>query len=149
MPSERDYAERLRELSYKTLSPQIKDLEEEVKELSNLLTTRVQQIERKLEAVSKIELPTTDVVLNEILEDVLRRKDQEEKSIVSTGKKRRKKFWDYCWIMQIKFPRGLHFSLFGITGLSGGLQGGTPKNRPRIFQAALCYVPNTLNSKRP
>ena len=83
MPSERDYAERLRELSYKTLSPQIKDLEEEVKELSNLLTTRVQQIERKLEAVSKIELPTTDVVLNEILEDVLRRKDQEEKSIVS------------------------------------------------------------------
>jgi|GEM_PF-762989 len=83
MPSERDYAERLRELSYKTLSPQIKDLEEDVKELSNFLATRVQQIERKLEAISKIELPTTDVVLNEILEDVLRRKDQEEKSIVS------------------------------------------------------------------
>ncbi|MEJ2245896.1 MAG: hypothetical protein P8Y80_07455 [Acidobacteriota bacterium] len=83
MPSERDYAERLRELSYKTLSPQIKDLEEEVKELSSFLPTRVQQIERKLEAISKIELPTTDVVLNEILEDVLRQKDQEEKSIVS------------------------------------------------------------------
>ena len=72
MPSERDYAERLREQAYKTFSPQIKDLEEELKELSNSLSNGIYQIERKIEALSHIELPTTEIVLDEILEDVQR-----------------------------------------------------------------------------
>ena len=82
MPSERDYAERLREQAYKTLSPQINDLENELKEFSNTLSTGIYQIERKLEAINQVELPTTKVVLDEILQDVLRQKDQEEKSLV-------------------------------------------------------------------
>ena len=82
MPSERDYAERLREQAYKTLSPQINDLEKELKEFSNTISTGIYQIERKLEAINQVELPTTKVVLDEILQDVLRQKDQEEKSLV-------------------------------------------------------------------
>jgi hypothetical protein len=82
MPSERDYAERLREQAYKTLSPQVNDLENELKEFSNTLSTGIYQIERKLEAINQVELPTTKVVLDEILQDVLRQKDQEEKSLV-------------------------------------------------------------------
>ncbi|MBN2321229.1 MAG: hypothetical protein JXR49_19270 [Acidobacteria bacterium] len=82
MPSERDYAERLREQAYKTLSPQINDLEKELKEFSSALSTGIYQIERKLEAINQVELPTTKVVLDEILQDVLRQKDQEEKSLV-------------------------------------------------------------------
>lgn len=82
MPSERDFAERLREQAYKTLSPQINDLEKELKEFSNSLSSGFYQIERKLEAISQIELPTTKAVLDEILQDVLRQKDQEDKSLV-------------------------------------------------------------------
>lgn len=82
MPSERDYAERLREQAYKTLSPQINDLEKELKEFSDAVSTGIYQIERKLEAINQVELPTTKVVLDEILQDVLRQKDQAEKSLV-------------------------------------------------------------------
>ena len=82
MPSERDYAERLREQAYKTLSPQINDLEQELKEFSSSLSSGIYQIERKLEAISQIELPTTKVVLDEIIQEVVRQKDHEEKSLV-------------------------------------------------------------------
>jgi hypothetical protein len=81
MPSERDYAEHLREQAYKTLSPQIKDLEEGLKELSDSLSTGIHQIEQKIEAFNHIELPVNEV-LDEIMEDVIRQKDQEEQSLV-------------------------------------------------------------------
>jgi hypothetical protein len=144
MPSERDYAERLRELSYKTLSPQINDLEEEVKELSNLLTTRVQQIERKLESVSKIELPTTDVVLNEILEDVLRQKDQEEKSIVSFSRDINRKETQED-ILGLLLDYVNHFSqrvaLFAVRNnqLVGWSSRGYPEESARVIAA--CILP--------
>ena len=83
MPSERKYAERLREQAYKTLSPQLKDLEKELQGLSDAVSNGVSRLERKLEAVSRIELPTTGVVLDEIMEDVLRRKKEDEHALAS------------------------------------------------------------------
>ena len=91
MPSDRDYAERLREEAYKTFSPQIKDLEAELKELSNSLSSGIQQIEQKLEAISHVELPTAEIVVDEILEDVLRQKGQEEESLVLFARDIRRK----------------------------------------------------------
>ncbi|MEJ2109745.1 MAG: hypothetical protein P8Z37_07515 [Acidobacteriota bacterium] len=81
MPSERKYAERLREQAYKTLSAQTKDLEEELAELKNSFSSSIYQLERKLEAVNRIELPAAEVVLDEIMEDVLRQKNRDEQSI--------------------------------------------------------------------
>jgi len=90
MTSERDYAEHLREQAYKTLSPQIKDLEEGLKELSDSLSTGIHQIEQKIEAFNHIELPV-DEVLDEIKEDVIRQKDQEEQSLVLFARDIRRK----------------------------------------------------------
>jgi hypothetical protein len=83
MPSEQKYAERLREQAYKTLSPQVKDLEKELKELSDSVSNAMYRLERKIEAVGRIELPTTEVVLDEIMEDVLRQKRKDEQTFAS------------------------------------------------------------------
>jgi len=91
MPSERKYAERLREQAYKTLSPQIKDLEQQLKELNESLSAGIYQMERKLEAAHQIELPTTDAVLDEIMEEILRQKNREEQSIAVFAREIRRK----------------------------------------------------------
>jgi len=83
MPSEQKYAERLREQAYKTLSPQLKELERELKELGDSISNGVYRLERKIEAVNRIELPTTEVVLDEIMEDVLRQKRKDEQTFAS------------------------------------------------------------------
>ena len=75
MPSAQDCAERLRDQAYRTLLPQIRDLEKELQNVSNSLSTGIQQVGQKLEALSHVELPTTEVVLNEILGDVTRERD--------------------------------------------------------------------------
>lgn len=75
MPSARDFAERLRKQAYKTLSPQIGDLEQELQNVAKSLSAGVQQIERRLEALRHIELPTTEPVLDEFLGETLRQKD--------------------------------------------------------------------------
>ena len=76
MPSAQDCAERLREQAYRTLVPQVRDLEQELKSISSSLLAGLEQIERKLEALRKIELPTAELVLNEILENEIRQKDK-------------------------------------------------------------------------
>ena len=87
MPSEQDYAERLREQAYRTLSPQIKDLEQELQALGSSLSTGMYQIGRKLEALSRIELPSTEIVLGEILEEVLRQMADHMERSAATEKK--------------------------------------------------------------
>ena len=69
MPSAQDCAERLREQAYRTLSPQVRDLEQELKGVSSSLLAGLEQIERKLESLRKIELPTTESILTEILDE--------------------------------------------------------------------------------
>ena len=82
MPSAQDCAERLREQAYRTLLPQVRDLEQELKGVSSSLLAGFEQIERKLESLRKIELPTTELVLHEILESVIRQKDMEANALV-------------------------------------------------------------------
>jgi hypothetical protein len=72
MPSAQDCAARLREQAYKTLLPQIRDLEKELQNVNHSLSTGILQIGQRLEALSHVELPTTELVLTEILEDVTR-----------------------------------------------------------------------------
>jgi hypothetical protein len=72
MPSAQDCAKRLREQAYRTLSPQIRDLDQALQNVSNSLSAGLRQIGEKLEALSHIELPTTELVLDEILGDVIR-----------------------------------------------------------------------------
>jgi hypothetical protein len=82
MPSALECAERLREQAYRTLLPQVRDLEQELKGVSSSLLAGFEQIERKLESLSKIELPTTESILTEILDGVVRQKDMETKALV-------------------------------------------------------------------
>ena len=82
MPSAQDCAERLREQAYRTLSPQVRDLEQELKGVSSSLLAGLEQIERKLDSLRKIELPTTESILTEILDNVLRQKDMETNALV-------------------------------------------------------------------
>ncbi len=82
MPTAQDCAERLREQAYRTLLPQIGDLEQELQNVSNSLSTGVHQIGRKLEALSHIELPTAELVLAELLGDVARDIDLQSSALV-------------------------------------------------------------------
>jgi hypothetical protein len=82
MPSAQDCAERLREQAYRTLLPQIRDLEKELQNVSNSLSTGIHQIGQRLEALSHVELPTTELVLNEILGDVTRETDSKAGALV-------------------------------------------------------------------
>jgi hypothetical protein len=81
MPSAQDCAEKLREQAYKTLLPQIRNLEEELKTLGSSLSAGVHQIERKLDALRQVELPTTKLILDEILGEVIRQKDLETSTL--------------------------------------------------------------------
>ena len=82
MPSAQQCAERLREQAYRTLLPQIRDLEQELRKVSSSLSDGVQQIERKLEGLSRVELPTTEMVLQEILGDVTRENELKTSSLL-------------------------------------------------------------------
>ncbi len=81
MPSAQECAERLREQAYRTLLPQIRDLEQELQSFRASLSTGVRQLEQKLEILSHTELPATEAVLSEILEEVVRRKDTDTKTL--------------------------------------------------------------------
>ncbi len=81
MPSAQDCAERLREQAYRTLLPQIQDLEQELQGVNSSLSSKFEQIQRKIETLRNIELPTTDLILHEILDDVIRQKDLEADTI--------------------------------------------------------------------
>ncbi len=82
MPSAQNCAQRLREQAYRTLLPQIRVLEQELQSISNSLSSGVQQIGQKLEALRHIELPTTELVLTEILGDVARESDLKSTALV-------------------------------------------------------------------
>jgi hypothetical protein len=75
MSAEHYYAERLREQAYKTLLPQVRDLEEELRNVNASLASGIRQIERRLEALRQIEIPTTELILDEFLGEIDRRKD--------------------------------------------------------------------------
>ncbi len=81
MPSAQECAERLREQAYRTLLPQIKDLEQELQSFSSSLSTGVRQLEQKLEMLSQTELPATETILSEILDEAIRLKNTETNTL--------------------------------------------------------------------
>ena len=91
MPSAQDCAERLREQAYRTLLPQIRDLEQELQNFSNSLSSGVDQIERRLDALRKIELPTTEAILSEVLEEVKLQKEQDAGALAAFAYSLRRK----------------------------------------------------------
>ena len=91
MPSAQDCAQRLREQAYRTLLPQIRDLEQQLQGFSSALSDGIQQIGRRLDALRNIELPTTEVVLGEILGEVKLQKDLETNALVLFAQDLRRK----------------------------------------------------------
>ena len=53
MPSAQDCAERLREQAYRTLLPQVRDLEQELQSVNSSLKTGFEQVQRKLESLQQ------------------------------------------------------------------------------------------------
>jgi hypothetical protein len=82
MPSAQDCAERLREQAYRTLIPQIRELEQELQGVKDSFTAGAELISRKLESLRHIELPASALILNEILEEVVKQKDIENKALL-------------------------------------------------------------------
>jgi hypothetical protein len=91
MPSAQDCAERLREQASRTLLPQIQDLEQALQNVRSSLSTGMDQIGQKLEALSHIELPTTELVLEEILGDVIRETKSKANASVDFARNLRQK----------------------------------------------------------
>ncbi len=83
MPSAQDCAERLREQAYRTLLPQVRDLEQELERVNGSLLAGFEQIERKLESLRRIELPASNLVLDEILGDLAKQTEAQADALVS------------------------------------------------------------------
>jgi hypothetical protein len=82
MPSAQDCAARLREQAYRTLIPQIRELEQELQGVTEAFKAGFEQISRKIESIRHIELPTSELILGEILEEVVRQKDIDNKALL-------------------------------------------------------------------
>jgi hypothetical protein len=81
MPSAQDCAERLREQAYRTLLPQIRELEQDLQSVNSSLSAGYEKIGRKLESLRQIELPTTELILGEILGEFAKKKDIETSAL--------------------------------------------------------------------
>ena len=77
MPSEQKCADRLREQAYKTLTPPIQTLEEELQDLGKLFADKILSLGFKLEALRHTELPAAESALDEYLREDLRKRDIE------------------------------------------------------------------------
>ena len=109
MPSAKDCAERLREQAYKTLLPQIQDLGEELKAVSYSFSDGVRQVERKLEGLRQIELPTTEFLRRSLVKSSGRRNWRRASWLVlraTYAKSRlRRKFLHSFWMKRRNIPR--------------------------------------------
>jgi len=81
MPSAQDCAERLREQAYRTLLPQIRELEQDLQSVNSSLSAGYEKIGRKLESLRQIELPTTELILGEILGEFVKKKEFETSAL--------------------------------------------------------------------
>ena len=75
MSSTQNSSDWLREQAYKTLTPQIQGLEEELQKVGGLLSEGIRKIGYKLEALRHTELPATEPILDEFLQEALRKRD--------------------------------------------------------------------------
>ena len=75
MPFVQKCSDQLREHVNKTLTPQIQALEDELRNLYELLAKGICDVGYKLEALRNTELPTTELILNDYLGNVARKLD--------------------------------------------------------------------------
>jgi len=75
MPSVQKCADLLREQANKTLTPQIQALEDELRNLNELLVKGIRGVRNKLESLRNTELPATELILNDYLDDAVRKLD--------------------------------------------------------------------------
>jgi hypothetical protein len=149
MLSAQDCAERLREQAYRTLLPQIRDLEEELKQFSNSFSAGIHQISRKLEALGHIELPAAEVVLSEILEEVIRNKDLETDALVAFAHGLRQKETQEEILgflldgVQRYFPRAALFSVRGEQLVGWSSRGYSEQSSKSISS---CSFPRSENN---
>jgi len=81
MPSAQKCADQLREQAYKTLTPQIRSLEDELLDFNKLLATGIRRIGYKLEALRHTEFPATESILNAYLQNDIRKRDLEGETL--------------------------------------------------------------------
>ncbi|MDR0311077.1 MAG: hypothetical protein LBJ21_05785, partial [Acidobacteriota bacterium] len=74
MLSTQKYADVLQEQAYKTLTPQIQALEDEMREIKKLLAAKIQSVEYKLEVLRNTELPAAWPILNDYLQDDIKKR---------------------------------------------------------------------------
>lgn len=81
MPSARECADRLREQAYKTLSPQLEALNDELEQVRRSLAAGIGQLEQKIEALRRVELPAMAPALDGMLEESIRARDLESEAL--------------------------------------------------------------------
>ncbi len=81
MPSGQEYVIRIREQARKALAPQVGTVKEELRSLQGALSGAIQKVEEKLEAVQQIDVPMTEVIVADAVEEVTRQRDLERVSL--------------------------------------------------------------------
>ncbi|MDI9611538.1 MAG: hypothetical protein QM330_00500 [Acidobacteriota bacterium] len=81
MPSPRECADRLREQAYKTLSPQLAALDDELEQVRASFAAGIGQLEQRIEALRRTELPAMAPALDGMLEESIRRRDLESENL--------------------------------------------------------------------
>ncbi|MBN1571115.1 MAG: hypothetical protein JXA73_24985 [Acidobacteria bacterium] len=119
MPSAQDCAERLREQAYRTLLPQVRELEQELQSVNSSLKSGFEQVQRKLESIQNIELPTTELILNEILDEVIRQRNAETDDLVLFAREVRGKETQEELLSFLLDAAHLHFPRVAIFAVRG------------------------------
>ena len=77
MHSVQKCADRFREQTYEALTPQIQALENELRDVDKLLFDKIRSIGNKLEALRRTEIPAVEPILNDYLQDEMRKRNIE------------------------------------------------------------------------
>jgi hypothetical protein len=160
MPSAQDCAERLREQAYRTLLPQVRDLEQELQSVNSSLVAGLERMQQKLESLRNTELPTTELILNEVLEEVIRQKDLEAEALMLFMRGLRQKETQEEILSFLLDSAHRHFqraALFAVRGerLIGWSSRGFPEELARNFSScSLSYseypqLQEALESEKP
>ncbi len=160
MPSAQDCAERLREQAYRTLLPQVRELEQDLQSVNSSLRTGFDQIQRKLESLQKIELPTSELILNEILDEVIHQRNTETDALaLFTRDLRRKETQEeiLSFLLDSAHQHFPHVALFAARGdrlvgwSSRGFAEETAKNITscHFFHSEYPQIQDALESENP
>ena len=81
MSSVQQYTDKLREQAYRALTPQIQALEDELQDVNKLLAAKFRSVGYKLEALRHTEFSGLEPILNDYLQDNIRKRDIEAEEL--------------------------------------------------------------------